>query len=102
MADEQEASEGGLSADDIFKLIESQIAQTYDAARMQKAWENILGGPTPPKVFARALVQALSHGRYERRRPQSVTHVNVYVSGAVDPERIGHEIAKGVGAGSTN
>ena len=100
MTEGKEVPEGGLSVDGIFQLLESQIAQTYDAARMQKAWENILAGPTPPKVFATALVRALSHGRYERRRAQSVTqHVNLYVSGAVESERLGHEIAKGIKSG---
>ena len=101
MTEGKEVPEGGLSVDGIVQLLESQIAQTYDAARMQKAWENILAGPTPPKVLATALMRALSHGRYERRRAQSVTHVNVnvYVSGAVESERLGHEIAKGIKSG---
>ena len=100
MADEQKSPDDGLSVDSICRLIDDQIAQTYDAARMQKAWEGILAGPTSPKVFATALVQALSRGRYERCRPQLVTNVNVYVSGAVEPERIGFEIAKAIKSGA--
>lgn len=98
MVDEQKGADDALSVDSICRLIECQIAQTYDAVRMQKAWEGILSGPTSPKVFATALVQALSYGRYERRRDPVMTTVNLYVSGAVDPERIGNEIAKGIGS----
>lgn len=97
MVDEQEKAEDGMSQHGLCMLIEGQIAQTYDALRMQKAWESILDGSTSPKVIARALVQVLSYGRYERRRAQTMAPViNVYVSGAVDPERIGFEIAGGI------
>lgn len=98
MIDNNEASEQGMCERSICTLIDGQIAQSYDAIRMQNAWEKILDGTTSPKVIARALVASLSYGRYERRaRPMSQV-VNVYVHGTADPEKIATALSESIGS----
>lgn len=88
MIENKDASEQGMSEGSICSMIEGQVAQVYDAIRMQRAWEKVLDGTTPPKVIARALVASLSYGRYERRVQPRPQVVNIYVSGVADPEKI--------------
>lgn len=98
MIDNAEVSEQGMSEGSICSLIEGQIAQTYDATRMRMAWEKVLDGTTSPKVIARALVAALSHGRYERRMQPLTQVVNIYVSGATDSEKIAAVLGESLGS----
>lgn len=91
-----ESSTGEMCAESIERLIHGQIVGTYDAIRMQTAWEKILDGSTPPKVMARALVRVLSHGRYELREEPKAQVINIYVSGSGDPDKLATELSQAI------
>lgn len=72
----------------VAKLIELQIEQVYDAARMQQAWERTLANCDPVE-FAAGMCMALSGGRFTRRpRKEASPQFTINISGPVDAEAL--------------
>lgn len=94
MTDEDKTPGEGVCEGTIARLIEGQIAQTYDSVRMRQAWERILEGPTSRKVIAAALVRELSFGRYVRKVNARPLHVHLHIAADGDPEAIGKAISQ--------
>ena len=63
-------------------------------------WENILAGPTSPKVIARALGMVLSSGDYERRVKPVAAVVNVYLSGSGNSTELATELVEAIRSAS--
>ena len=94
MADDDKKPDGGMCVGSIARLIEGQIAQTYDSVRMRQAWERILEGPTSRKVIAEALTRELSFGRYVRKVKAQPLHVHLHIAPDGDPEAIGKAMSQ--------
>lgn len=92
MTDDDKKPDEGMCVGSIARLIEGQIAQTYDSVRMRQAWERILEGPTSRKVIAAALANELSFGRYVRKVKAQPLHVHLHIAADGDPEAIGKAI----------
>ena len=94
MDDEPAKPVEGMSEGEIVRLIEGQIAQTYDHFRMRQAWEHILSGPTSPKVIASALAAALSFGRYVPKAKAQPMHIHINIVGECSPDEFGKAISQ--------
>ena len=94
MIDDDKKPNEGMCVGSITRLIEGQIAQTYDSVRMRKAWERILEGPTSSKVIAVALANELGFGRYVRNVKAQPLHVHLHIASGGDPEAIGKAMSQ--------
>jgi hypothetical protein len=89
----------------ISKMVDHQVTQFADRARMLQFWQRLFAGENDPEEIAQGLCLALSGGQYvPKYRPAMGMTVNLTInaSGDASPEQISSVVVKALQAQSSS